>query len=655
MSLLRKIQRTKTKDKIKEKKGYNPSLLSLIQPQGGVSFHENYIKKGDGYEAIIYIYDYPGNVDVFWLESILNLSNINAITTVDVSTEERSKAITQVNKGIMEQNDRAHSEKNATSRIDAANTFHTLKDIYNEISQQGEVLKLMQIRISVSGRTIKDTEDNLKAVLENLEGNGFHMTVLLNEQEYEWNSLFSSYSSQQKLPNKRAGKALPAATLAASLPFNFSKLDDPNGSYLGTTTTGGIVLFDLFHLSKTRNYYNGVIVGTMGAGKSTALKKIGLDNILRGNYIRGFDVTGEFKPLIDLFGGRYISLDGSSGIINALQVLKTSADPDLTFLENEQQSFMKHLSKMNDFYKFIVPSATDQDLQEFSRMLKKLYNKFGLTPDMKEGITQLSNDRYPIFSDFLEFVREELYEDFEKKLFREEISPTRTKRLEDIELTLESIVEDYGRLFNGHSSIDDITNEQIVFFSIRSLVGMTKKVFNAQMFNALTLIWDNMIQVGKPQYDGLYEDNGLTMEEKMKKIKRMLVIIDESHRLINANNELAVDFTTDFAREARKYFGGLLFASQSIRDFVPEGSKADVVGKIKTLFELTQYKFIMKQDSNTQKDLKNIFQGQLSESELSRIPTLEKGQCILAITGQNNISMNIDVSPEELQLFKGGL
>ncbi|TWL14626.1 VirB4 family type IV secretion system protein [Bacillus licheniformis] len=655
MKILDKVRRKRTDAEIKLKKGYNPSLISMIQPQGGIQFHENFIQKGDGYEAIIHIYDYPTTVEEFWLEPIMNLSNVNAIVTVDVSTEERSKAITQVNNGMKEQIDRVNSEKNQTSKIDAANTYQSLEHIYNEISQQSEVLKLINIRIAVSGKTIKETEDNIKAVIEDLEGRGFHMTVLLNEQEYEYNSLFTSYTSQQKYPNKRTGKALPGQTLAAALPFNFSKLEDPNGSYIGTTSTGGVVLFDMFHLSKKRNYYNGVVVGTMGAGKSTTLKKIGVDNIIRDNFIRGFDVVGEFKPLVNKFGGKYISLDGSSGVINPLQVLKTSADKDLSFLENEQQSFMKHLSKLNNFYKFLVPSASDQDLQEFGRILKKMYSSIGLDPNMEEGITNLPSDRYPIFSDLLNFVRNELYEDFDKKEFHKELSPTRCKRLEDIELTIESIVEDYGRLFNGHSSIEDITNEQIVFFSIRSLTSLKKEVFNAQMFNALNLIWDNMIQIGKPQYDSLYIDDGFTIEEKLEKIRRMLVIIDESHRIINANNELAVDFMTDFAREARKYFGGLFFASQSIRDFVPEGSSANVIGKIKTLFELTQYKFIMKQDSNTQRDLKNIFQGQLSDSELAAIPTLEKGQCILAITGQNNISCNIDVSPDELQLFQGGM
>lgn len=76
--------------------------------------------------------------------------------------------------------------------------------------------------------------------------------------------------------------------------------------------------------------------------------------------------------------------------------------------------------------------------------------------------------------------------------------------------------------------------------------------------------------------------------------------------------------------------------------------------KIKTMFDLTQYKFIMQQDSNALDTLSNVFNGQLSDSELSSIPRLEQGNCILSINGLGNISFSIEASSEELELFKGG-
>src|SRR5690625_6641919 len=80
---------------------------------------------------------------------------------------------------------------------------------------------------------------------------------------------------------------------------------------------------------------------------------------------------------------------------------------------------------------------------------------------------------------------------------------------------------------------------------------------------------------------------------------------------------LAVSFLTDFARESSKYFGGLILASQSIRDFVPDHKDTDTVTKIRTLFELTQYKFIMQQDSNTLDSLRTIFEGDRKSTRLN--------------------------------------
>lgn len=93
----------------------------------------------------------------------------------------------------------------------------------------------------------------------------------------------------------------------------------------------------------------------------------------------------------------------------------------------------------------------------------------------------------------------------------------------------------------------------------------------------------------------------------------------------------ALRFLIKFSREDRKYFAGLLYASHSIRDFVPDGSSQEMVDEIKVLFELTQYKFIMQQDNNSLDMLRKVFAGQLSESEIAAIPHLPTGDVILSI------------------------
>lgn len=627
---------------------FDPAFLAAIQPQGGVIFKDKYIQKGDGYEACIRIWDYPISANELWLEKIMSMRDITVV--LDVATMDREDSVNAINKSMLEQEVRYSSTKHNSEKIDAQNRYQDLETLYQEISQLGEVVKLIHIRLYVHAPTIYELEQKVNTVISDLNSLGFKGQIFLNETSWEWQALYLPYDEQQKLPNSREGKGLPALTLAAGLPFHFSELNDPKGSYIGTSFTGGNVLFDLFHKDKKRRFYNGVVVGTMGAGKSTLLKKLAMDNACRNNFIRGFDVTGEFATLVDALGGKIISLDGSQGIINPLEIYRTEDNEDMA--KSEELSFMQHLSKVATFYEFLANDPSTEEIEEFKKILRRFYESLGFVEKINTtGVTNLAHNEYPIFSDLLEFVKNELYEDPERRLIRTELSIARANRLEKIELVLDNIVHSYYYLFNGHTTIPDFTNEQVIFFSIRNLTRLEKNVFNAQMFNALTLIWDNLIQIGAPQMRALYEDENFDEDE----VRRFLVIIDEAHRMVNSENMLSVSFLTDFAREARKYFGGLLLASQSIRDFVPDHSDSEIVTKIRTLFELTQYKFIMQQDPNTLDALRTIFEGQMNESELSEIPKFEQGDCLLSINGVGNIMFNIDASEEEISLFRGGL
>ena len=130
---------------------------------------------------------------------------------------------------------------------------------------------------------------------------------------------------------------------------------------------------------------------------------------------------------------------------------------------------------------------------------------------------------------------------------------------------------------------------------------------------------------------------------------------DEYEATINALKPYAVEQVLRYAREGRKFFAGIGLASQSIRDYVPNGVNSDAADKIKRLFELCQYKFILMQDSNSLRVIREIFSEQFTEAEIAMIPRLERGQCILAINGDKNVTLQVEVTEEELRMFKGGV
>ncbi|WP_394223566.1 VirB4 family type IV secretion system protein [Priestia aryabhattai] len=636
-------KKEKTPQEIKQKKGYNPHFVAQIQPQGGVSFKENLVRNGDGYSTCIHIYEYPTNVNDFWLEPIMNMPN--AITTLDVVSDERKQVVEAINKNMSEQNARHVNAKENIDRMDAQEQYLDMKELYRQVTN-GEVIKRIHLRIYIAEKTIPDLEKRLKEVIHHLETHNFRGSIFLNEQEYEWESLVTHFDIQKKYPNKRKGKEIPALALAGGFPFHFTHLDDPYGTYQGTTRTGGSVIFDLFHKDQQRKSYNAVLMGLMGAGKSTFLKKVTTDNAIKGYKIRGFDIVGEFESLVRELGGKQIALDGSEGQINPLQVFKTH--------EHELNSFTQHLSKLTVFYRFIAPEAKDDELKEYEKLLRKLYIQKQLWNDEKGAInyiTGLSPEAYPTFSEFLHLIRKELYADEETREHHPNLGEYRKRRLELIELNTENLVETYAHLFDGISTIEDFNGEQVVFFSIRHLSKLKDEIAQAQLFNVMSLLWDGMLQNGEPQLDA-YTKGTLAFEDAI----RYLIVIDEAHHIVNTKkgNEHALDFLTEFSREARKYFAGLIYASHLISDFVPDGSEQTAIEKIKKLFDLTQYKFIMQQDDNNLDTIQRVFKTGITDSELAEIPKLPIGDVLLCIKSVKNILFHIEIDEEEKVLYGGG-
>ena len=382
-------------DEVIAKYGYNPFLLEILQPQGGISFRdERYIKTGDGFEACIQVYQFPKHVNMFWLSTLMNIGN--AITTIDIKTESITEVKKNINKSIVEQKVRYNSAKEVSEQMDAQARHDELVALYDEISRMGEVVKTIIPRIFLSAQTLDELEKNIQGVLNYLEGSGYKGAVFLNEGRNEWLSLYRSATKQKETEYYREGQPVLSNTLAGGDPFHFTSLTDKYGTYLGYTIASGAtgkVIFDYFCKSSTRLSYNALVIGEMGAGKSTLLKALEKDNTIRANFIRGFDATGEWTSLIEYNGGKIISLDGSQGILNIFEILKTD--------ETESLSYTMHISKLSTIYRFLVPNVDHYEVLEFERLSRKLYEEFNIIPasgisdDIQ--ITGLPPTSYPTF------------------------------------------------------------------------------------------------------------------------------------------------------------------------------------------------------------------------------------------------------------------
>lgn len=635
------------KEKRTKKPERDMNLLNEIKPAGGITFKDvKYITTGSGYEGCIHIYRFPENIDTYWMAKVCNINGTVAL--VDISTDNMSEVKKNLNKSMKEQAGRKIGARDFAELYDADKRLDEMKRMYDEIKSYNEVIKLVHIRIFLANRSFESLEKKIKNIMDKLEtDSGFLTTIYLNESKSEYKSMTRSYKKQKEEMFFPKGQSLTATGVAHGDPFHFSSLDDETGEFLGTTPCGGNVLLDIFQKTSTRLYYNFLAIGEMGSGKSTLLKKQFKSNAIKGNYVRTFDISGEFTILTKTLGGKVIKLDGSEGILNPLEILKAGDDENI--------SFTRHISKVSTFYKFLVGGNVDaEEIAEFEDVLKQLYSNFGLWSDDRRNIqcTGLPAASYPTFTDYLNFLTESMEEmQNEKYSHLEEQVVVKTLLLRDkIRKVIKNIVDTYGTLFDGHTSIDNILDEQIVTFDISTLKELKDEVFDAMIINIISLCWDNCVTNGKLMLNMLREG-----KIKLWDVTRFLILIDESHRWLNAKKTHALDLVSVYLREARKYFGGIGLASQRAADYVPEGSDSDAVNKLKNIFELTQYKFVFRQSSNAKKLLYQIFDGELTGTQIEKIPKLEIGQCILLISGDKNIEFKVHLTKDEDMLFSGGL
>ena len=618
-------------------------LINMIQPQGGITFKEpSYIITGGGYIKPIHIYRLPGVLTDFWLDKVYNIEG--TIATVDISTRDKNEVKKNLNKSIQEEYARSRTARDFEEMYDAQRRQERLQNMYDEIQSMGESIKMVHFRIFVPGRNLAEVVEKAAKIMNELEADQFMPTVLLSEGKREYGSLFIPYEEQHKDTFYIKGHSLMTEQLAGGYPFHYSSLEDPRGTFLGFTPCGGSVIFDPFEKTSTRKHYNGVIVGEPGSGKSTTLKKLFEVRAAEGDYIRCFDVSGEFSALTKEFGGKIIRCDGSEGMLNPFEILRAGDD--------EYTSFAKHISKISAMYKCLQPSLTDQAITGLENFLKGFYTEKKLTPDTSKRITGLSSAKYPTFSDFGEYLVKKVTEitkenpqsTAEEKLFEQRILVA-----DNLLGITRNIIGNYGKMLDGHTTVNNIADEKIVTFDISTIKDLGN-VFVAIIFNMVSLCWDNGIANGSIMKD-MWEKKEITDDE----ITKFMIIIDESHRWVNTQLPDILRMIITYLREARKYLISIFLASQSIRDYIPEGLASPNMDLIKTVFELTQYKFMFRQDSAALPLIQSIFSGVLTFSQIQRIPKLGVGQTIMSISGDVNIDFDVWVSKDyELPLHKGG-
>lgn len=637
----------KEKDQIKLKEqGYDLDFINRVQPKGGLSFGEKYINTGDCYIGCLHVYSFAEDVNSLWLANLMNIEN--TIATLDLATANKEEVIRDINRSIGELRDRTETERRSTDKDDAGYELQNLREFAHSITQGGEIVKLTHVRIFFYDFSIEELEKRIGDTKKELNGMNHKTTVYLFQTKQEWQSLFTSYDHQIKYNGSRKGNLLPSSSIGGGVPFHHQALKDPRGIYLGQTSTGGAFMLDPFYSTKTRRSFNGFVLGKMGFGKSTFMKQLEEGLVAKNCFIRGFDKARDYYDLVESQGGKIVDLSGGAGLgmINPLEIYATKTD-EKTLTIDEYGSFMQHISKVANMIRFLNPSITDIEVTEFRTLLRQFYIYIGLlTPEYvahpeRVKVTGLGSNNYPTMSDFSKYLH--------KNVKFKNPTPERMRTLEMIRIMVDDMVGQYAPLFDGHTTIEDFANEQIVFFDIDGISQLDKEVFNCQLFTALTLMWNHALTHGR-KVKRLREQGKLAIED----VRYLMVLIDECHNVINANNLFAVDYVISFEREMRKFSAGVFFATQSPNEILPEGASDSSIDKIKTVFELTTYKVFLNLDNSVMGKMREVLGASLTDTEYQMLPELKVGQAIVQTSSNESYTVTFDPETSQLERFKGG-
>lgn len=621
-----------------EKEGYDIQFFCNIQPVGGIAFKETYTRTGTGYSTSIYVYKLPTEISGFWLKDVFNIPD--AIVTKDFSSRESLETLKQLSKAMREQYSRFENERDAYDSTIAYEQFQDLQSLGVSIRKSQQVVKYMTLRIYLYADTLEELQKKIKEAKTVLERNSFKATTLLMEQKEEWQSMYLDSVTQRKLPNKRVGRDVPSSNVGTTFPANHVFLHDDRGKFIGHSLTNGQIIWDSFEVDNVhRLHYNTIILGSMGQGKSTLLKKIMTHWASIGTMIRGFDYVGEYRDVVDYFNGTILTLDGSRGTINVFEVFPTATDDNGDI--DDTASYIQHISKLATWYSILKPEAQTEEIDCFENLVGELYIKKGFSEISK--YTGRKASEYPILEDLVFLLQE--------KYMQEEEQFTNIERdsYGKIKITLEKLLNQYGRLFNAHTSIDNVQNEQIVFYDVKGLRSYDSKIVNAQVFIASSSMWSELLQNGEKQKK-LVEQGVIRFEDAIKG----QLIIDECHNQINAENIRQTKFINTLQREGRKLFVGVTLSTQSINSLAPEAVSSEGAAALKEIFAFSQNRFYFRLPSDSIERLKNLSYGLIRQGQLDRLATYRQGFCLLNIDGGANYEFEVYASKFELELFKGG-
>jgi len=495
----------------------------------------NYLQIGDKFHRVIVAHGYPRNVEAGFLDKIVT-TNGDFDISIHVTPYQIETMMVNLNRELQKQRTDLWSEQkkgiiNPSLEIKYNDTRNLLDNL-----QKGQE-KLFDVSLYINCRA----------------GNIEELNLLTNKVEAELNSvlIIPKVPSLKQINGIKSispiglnllniKRNIPTNALSAFFPFTSKFLEiDKTGIWFGQNKNNIPLIIDNFKFSNP----NGVILATSGAGKSYLAKLLISRHLIMGTKVIIIDPQGEYKEIVEKYGGQVIDLDThSDSMINPFDLMGKTYEEKRLFLMDLVKVMFGELSP---HHKSIIDQAIDL-----------AYSKMGITDDPKTW-----NKLPPRFGDILEQI----------KKMKKNSSDVTEYGILSLENKLRIYVDGVFKFLNKHTKIE--LNNQIVCFNIHKL---PRQIQPLMMFVVLDFVYSKM----QENYD------------------RKILVIDEAWKLLSRAEDAA--YILEIVKTCRKFNMGLLLINQEVEDLVKSDAGKSVLAN-------SSYTILLKQKPSVIKDLVKIF------------------------------------------------
>lgn len=590
------------------------NLRSQLAPKG-LQFNSSDFFISDKYATILTVVSYPRYINPGYLSTLTNMPGIKIVAKhIPVPFSTISKML---NKQIADLKDKYQQECDVTLKERIRQDYESLEYFTSMIAASQARIFDFQLHIMISADTREELELKKTNVKNYLDAMELRAISLRFEQEKVLKSILPIFPSQDV--EQRIGTPIPSVTISAMYPFIFDSIKDPGLScLLGVDFSGGVILFNQFlykiRKENNRNNANMIILGTSGSGKSTAAKLLLRTHIRNGCQIVAIDPENELAEITRTCGGDTIDIakGGEFGLINPLEVV-VDADEEEIKQGLGYTVLTRTLQFLKAFMKYYDPSITEDVLTMFSEIVQDTYRRFGI--DFNTDFSHYTSKDYPTFSDVYATIKGKLMSMTEQTQERD--------IMERLELKIRPFTKELRFYFDGHTTIS--RDSDFMVFNIKELINSDSNIKNALFFNVLKYAW------------------GLCLDPTVDTV----LMVDEAHVLLGANNELGADFLAQVQRRSRKYNTGTIIITQQPSDF----SNPAVITQGKAIFDNASYYLVMGLKKQAVEDLSLLID--LNDNEKDSIKTYSQGEALF-VCGNRRMRINVAVTKEELDSFGSG-